>query len=574
MNRTEEDLRRTLRHIDGRGYPAYKRLRGTWSLSQFNLEVRHVQGDAFAWPSRVAVILSPERAGFDKSLLADASRRTGISCLLARTFAERVQNTCGRRTGSGRSGEIGMVDPGQVVLPNTAVLVAADGTVEARFTVGLPAAGRRILGREAEILLLQTVPALVAGALVRDAHSRVQVTLHAEVNEDADHLRSQLRRRKLVAFIANSAILPRRSGIDDRPLTGCQAVPFSSPADLEVTLERINGPPLSGMGIPEGVTLLVGGGYHGKTTLLNAVARGVYNHRPGDGREWVVTEPTATTIQAEDGRSVTGVNISPFIGKLPDRQDTTSFTTTNASGSTSQAAAIIEALEAGSRLLLIDEDTSATNFMIRDRRMRALVKGGDEPITPFIDRVKSLYRDVGASTLLAIGGSGDYLDVADRVLGMIRYRLHELTNAARAVAAANPTGRTTQSGQVAWPCRHRCPDPRSIRPWRGRKPRHVKVPNRTLVEIGSDWIDLSGVRQIVSRAQARAIALALVRAQEFMGPGMAVEEVLERLELSLDREGLDALDRHRTGDLALPRMQEVAAALARLRSLTVVGTKA
>ncbi len=571
MNRTEEDLRRTLRNIDGRGYPAYRRLRGTWSLSQFNLEVRRVQGDPFAAPSRVAVILSPARAGFDRSLLADASRRTGISCLLARTFAERARSTrASRRTGSGRSGEIAMADPCQVVLPNTAVLVSADGTVEARFTLGLPAAGRRILGRKAETLLLQTLPTLVAGTLVRDAHSPAQVTLHARVNEDADYLRSQLRRRGLVAFIADGAILPRRSGIDDRPLTGRRAIPFSSPTGLEVTLERINGPPLSGMGIPQGVTLLVGGGYHGKSTLLDAVARGVHNHRPGDGRERVVTEPTATIIQAEDGRSVTGVDISPFIGTLPDGQDTKSFTTTNASGSTSQAAAVVEALEAGSRLLLIDEDTAATNFMIRDRRMQALVKSDDEPITPFIDRVKSLCRDAGASTLLVIGGSGDYLDVADRVLGMIRYRPHELTNAARAVAAANPTGRTTQSGQVTWPCRHRCPDPRSIRPRRGRRPRHVKAHDRTIVEIGSDRIDLSGVRQIVSRAQARAIALALVRAQEFMAPGTAVEEVLERLERSLDREGLDVLDPRRTGDLALPRMQEVAAALARLRSLTVL----
>ena len=572
MGRTQEDLRSTLRRIDGRGYPAYQDLRGTWSLPQFNLEIRRVQGDPFAAPSQVAVILGPESAGLDTSLLASAARRTGISCLLARTFAERARNLRDRRTGSGRSGEISMVDPGQVVLPNTAVVVRTDGTVEARFTVGLPAAGRRILGRQAETLLLQTLPALVVGTLVRDAYSPVQVARHAEVNEDTDHLRSQLGRRGLVTFIANGAILPRQSGVDERPLAGCQAIPFCAPASLEVTLERLNGPPLSGMGIPRGVTLLVGGGYHGKSTLINAVARGVYNHRPGDGREWVVTEPTATKIQAEDGRSVAGVNISPFIGQLPDGQDTTSFTTTNASGSTSQAAAIIEALEAGSRLLLIDEDTAATNFMIRDRRMQTLVTRDNEPITPFIDRVKSLYRDAGASTLLVIGGSGDYLDVADRVLGMIRYRPHELTDAARAVAAANPTGRTTQNGQVTWPWRHRCPDPRSIRPSRGRKPSHIKVPNHTIVEIGSDRIDLAGVRQIVSRAQARAIALALVHAQDFMGPGMAVEEVLEGLYVSLDRKGLDVLDPGRTGDLALPRMQEVAAALARLRTLTMIGT--
>ena len=573
MGRTQADLQRTLRKIDGRGYPAYRELRGAWSLPQFNLEIRRVQGDPFAAPSRVAVVLDPETAGLEAALLATASRRTGIACLFARAFAGRSRSSRGRRTGSGRSGEIRMVDPCQVVLTNTAVMVDRAGGVEARFTVGLPAAGRRILGRQAEILLLRTLPDLVDGTLLSDAHSAAEIALHAEVNEDADHLRSQLGERGLVAFVANGAMLPRRSGVDDRPLAESRTIPFRSPASLEVTLDRLNGPPLAGMGVPRGVTLLVGGGYHGKSTVLDAVAAGVHNHRPGDGREWVVTEPTAARIQAEDGRSVAGVDISPFIDGLPDGQDTRAFTTSNASGSTSQAAATIEALEAGSRLLLIDEDTAATNFMIRDRRMQALVKAEDEPITPFVDRVRSLYRDAGASTLLVIGGSGDYLDVADRVLAMIRYRPCDLTDEARAVAAANPTGRATRTESVAWPRRHRCPDPRSIRPRRGRKPSHVRVPTRTTVEIGGDRIDLAGIRQLVSRAQTRAVALALVHAQRFMGAETTVEDILRALSGSLETGGLDVLDPNRTGDLALPRMQEVAAALARLRSLTMIGAR-
>ena len=327
------------------------------------------------------------------------------------------------------------------------------------------------------------------------------------------------------------------------------------------------------MGIPRGVTLLVGGGYHGKSTVLDAVAQGVYNHRPGDGREQVVTDPTAMKVQAEDGRSVAGVDISPFIGALPGGQDTSSFSTPNASGSTSQAAAIIEAIEAGSRLLLIDEDTAATNFMIRDRRMQALVKGDDEPITPFIDRVRSLHRDAGVSTILVIGGSGDYLDVADRVLAMIRYRPHDLSMAARDVAAAHPTGRLTSSGPVAWPSRHRFPDPSSVDPRRGRRERYIKVRSRYTVEFGNDRIELAGVRQVVSGAQTRAIALALVHAQQFMGEGMAMEDILQSIRDSLDRDGLDALDPDCTRDLAAPRVQEVAAALGRLRTLTLIGAR-
>ena len=566
MSRTEEDLGSILRRIDGRGYPAYRKIKGRWSLRACTLEVRRVQGDPFAAPTRVAAVLDPARAGYDAATLATPSRRVGLSCLLARTFAAAARRVP-RGSGSGRSGEIAMADPGQVVLPNTAVLVGADGRVEARFTVGLPAAGRRVLGRQAERLLLETLPALVESTLPTRAHPPATVALHAEVNEDADFLRAQLDARELVAFIADGSLLPRRSGIDDRPLDGDRATLFESPPGLGATLDRANGPPVSGMGIPRGVTLLVGGGYHGKSTVLDAVARGVYNHRPGDGRERVVTDPTAMTVQAEDGRSVAGVDISPFIGALPGGQDTVAFSTPNASGSTSQAAAIIEALEAGSRLLLIDEDTAATNFMIRDRRMQALVKGDDEPITPFIDRIRSLHEDAGASTVLVIGGSGDYLDVADRVIGMIRYRPADLSAAARDVATAHPTGRLTQAGSVRWPSRQRVPDPRSVSARRGRRQRSIKVRSRTTVDFGRERIELAGVRQIVSRAQTRAIALALEHARSFMAEGMAVEDILAALADSLERHGLDILDSGRTGDLASPRVQDVAAALARLRSM-------
>lgn len=567
MGGNEDDLRRTLHRIDGRGYPAYRDLRGTWSLPQFKLVVRRVQGDPFAAPSRVAALLEPTRAGFDPAAIATASRRTGLACMLARSFAARARQARPGRAGSGRSGEVSMTDPGQVVLPNTAVIVSPGGTVEARFTVGLPAAGRRVLGRQAEKLLLETVPALVAGTLLSAAYATGDIQRCVEVNEDADHLRGQLAERELVAFIGNGALLPRRSGVDDRPMESRHATTFTSPPGFQVTLQRLNAPPLEGMGIPRGVTLLVGGGYHGKSTVLDAVARGVYNHRPGDGRECVVTDPGAAKIQAEDGRSVAGVDISPFIGALPAGRNTARFSTPNASGSTSQAAAIVEALEAGTRLLLIDEDTAATNFMIRDRRMQALVRGDDEPITPFIDRVRSLSTDAGVSTLLVIGGSGDYLDVADQVVAMIRYRPHNLTEEARTVAATHPTGRISAAGTVRWPVRHRCPDPRSVRPGRGRRERHVKVLDRSTVAFGNDRIELAGIPQIVSRAQTRAVALAVAHARRFMGDGVAMEDVLAALALELERHGLDLLDNGMPGNLALPRMQEVGAALSRLRSL-------
>jgi len=570
VNGAAADLARLLERIDGRGYPAYKDIKGAWTLPDFVLEIRRVQGDPFAAPSSVAVLLDARVAGFPSAATATSARRTGTSCLLARTFAGQARRLGqARRTGHGRSGEIAMVDPGQVVLPQTAVVVRKDGSLEARFTVGLPANGRRVRGRDAARLLLETLPSLVASSLVAAAHDPEDVALHAETNEDADFLRAQLPERGLVAFVADGSLLPRRSGDDDRPLRRADAVLFQSPAAYKISLERPNGPPVAGMGLPEGVTLLAGGGYHGKSTLLNAVARGVYNHRPGDGRERVVTAAAAMKVQAEDGRAVAGVDISPFIGTLPGGAATTRFSTANASGSTSQAAAVIEALEAGARLLLVDEDTSATNFMIRDRRMQALVEGRDEPITPFVDRARNLFEDAGASALIVIGGSGDYLDVADRVIGMAAYEPRDLTDRAREVAAAHPTGRLAETKPPRWPAKRRCPDPESIRPERGRRRVAVKAHGTAAMEFGRERIQLAGVAQIVSPAQVRAIGLALARARAAMGTNRTVEDVLTTLCEWMESGGLDALSDERRGDLAAPRPQEVAAALNRLRTLRV-----
>ena len=563
-----DDLGRALRRIDGRGYAAYREIQGAWILPGFALDVRHVQRDPFAPPSRMAVVLSPEQAGFPPGVFATASRRTGLSCFLARRFAQAARGA--RRVGGhGRSGEIAMTDPGQVVLPNTAVQVGRDGSLEARFTVGLPAYGRKALGRAAERLLGEELPALVNATLRAASHDPVQVARHAEAAEDADALRDQLPDRGLVAFVADGSLLPRRSGTDDRPFAQKEAVLFESPATLSVVLDRPNGPPVRGMGVRRGTTLLVGGGYHGKSTLLDAVARGVYNHRPGDGRELVVADPAATKVQAEEGRPVAGVDISPFVGGLPDGQDTKRFSTSNASGSTSQAASVIEAIEAGSRFLLVDEDTAAANFMTRDRRMQELIRSRDEPITPFVDRVRSLCQECGASVLVVVGGSGEYLDVADLVIGMVRYRPLDLTARAKEVAAAHPTGRRSRKVVARWPARNRCPNPASVRPERGRRRQSIRVRDRRAAEFGRQRIDLSGVSQIVSTAQARAVALAVAHARAFMGREQTVEDVLKALRASLAENGLDVLDPHGTGELAAPRMQDVAAALNRHPTLSL-----
>lgn len=567
MTATDETLRQTLHRIDGRGYGAYKELAGDYQFSGFTLAVDAVQPDPFAAPSRLRALIPPSVAELPERLYANASRATGVSCFLARAFGGETAKLTKRR-GIGRSGEIRIETPGQQVLANTAVQIHSDGSVEARFRVGLPAQGRRVLGQQACELLLEDLPRIIAGSLHAGSHPAEELWRHAAANEDAEELRAMLAGRGLIAFVADGSILPRSSGVDDRPMRGETVNPFSSPESLRVGLTLPHAGPVHGMGIPAGVTLIVGGGYHGKSTLLRAIERGVYNHRPGDGREFVVSGADLVKIRAEDGRAVSGVDISAFIGDLPLRQSTHGFTSDNASGSTSQAAAIVEALESGADGLLIDEDTAATNFLIRDARMQALVPKDKEPITPYVDRVTQMYKQFGVSTVLVVGGSGDYLDVADTVIAMEAFRPRDVTERAKAVAAAHPTGRVTEERNQLNVNLQRRPLYGSVNPRKGRRETSIRTRDLQTVQFGAQTLDLTAVEQIVHLGQTRSIGAALDYARRHYIDGQhSLSEILDLVMTDIEREGLDLLDRRRNGELAHFRRHEFAAAFNRLRSL-------
>jgi predicted ABC-class ATPase len=572
--RGEAELRGILGRIDGRGYGAYRELAGSFRLGAVELALDHVQPDPFAPPSRVRLRVPMDEARWPPALFEGRVRRIALQDLLARALAREIARRP-RGPGEGKSGVVRVDAGGQEVLERTAVLVTPD-LVEARLSVGLPAEGRRVLGYEAAKLLCDELRHL-ARALRSASLPPGEAEAFVGCVEDQEHLRGQLRARGLVAFLADGARLPRESGASDRPLAA-GAVPLRAPESLRVELAL---PPRGGaarravgLGIPEGVTLVVGGGYHGKSTLLRALERGVHPHVPGDGREGVVTRDDAVEIRAEDGRRVERVDLSAFIGRLPGGRSAEAFSSDDASGSTSQAASILEALEAGSRLLLLDEDTSATNFMVRDARMQALVAKAHEPITPFVDRVRELSEGFGVSCVLVMGGSGDYLDVADTVIEMRDFAPHDVTAAARAVAAAHPTGRRPErAAPFALPA-PRVPLPGSLDASRGRREVVIATRGRELLEFGVERIDLRAVEQLADESQTRAVGqlLALAR-RRFVDGRATLPEVLDALDALLDERGLDVLDplaergpRH-PGDLARPRRYEVAAALDRLRSV-------
>ncbi|MGH0037245.1 MAG: ABC-ATPase domain-containing protein [Myxococcota bacterium] len=588
-------LAQTLQRIDGRGYGAYKDLRGAWAMSEpaCVVFIDHVQGDPFAAPSKLRVRVERRVAGWPDDLATPGPRRTALADWLARRFRDAIRRGGAEPGGRGRGrgqrgggghGKSGLVEidaGGQEVLERSA-LVVGDDWIEARIQVGLPAAGRRILGRAAEELLCQRLPRLVSRSLLAADSDAEDARRFVECVENQEAVRERLGERGLVAFVGDGALLPRESGASDRPLRGPEGVPFESPPTLAVEIEVPNPPEADpadrtwrGLGIAEGVTLIVGGGYHGKSTLLRALERGVHPHVPGDGRERVVARPDLVKIRAEDGRAVTGVDIHAFIDRLPAGRSTRSFTSEDASGSTSQAANIVEALEAGSRGLLLDEDTSATNFMVRDARMQALVHREHEPITPFVDRVGDLWKQQGVSTVLVMGGCGDYFEVADRVIAMRDYRAHDVTDEARRIAGELPSARRQEPAEPLRPVRPRVPRAEGFDARRGRREVKIDARGRDLVRYGTHDIDLRAVEQILDPSQTRAIGLALHRAASRLMDGRSsVPEILDALEALLDHDGLGALDPfgregEHPGALARPRRYEIAAALGRLRTLRV-----
>ncbi len=567
--RQGKDLASILRRIDGKGYKAYKDILGDYDMGTCTVHIDKVQSDPFAPPSRMRVTIPQKRAAIPEELLATPVRCTAAEDFLTRSFARVIKELRKSEKGPDKSKALGIDEPGQEILPRTSMRIE-DQSVQARFVLGLPAKGRTIMGRQAESIILETLPRLADAALLGANLDMEAFRRHVQICEDQEFLRQALAERGLAAFVGNGAILPRKSGVSDRPLSSQQTVPFVSPADMQVEFALPNQGVVSGMGIGQGVSLIVGGGYHGKSTLLKALERSVYNHIPGDGRELVVTEASAVKIRAEDGRSVAGVDIQPFISHLPMDRGTWAFSSDNASGSTSQAANIMEALEAGSSLLLLDEDTSATNFMIRDSRMQRLVARECEPITPFIDRVQEMYARLGVSTLLVLGGSGDYLDVADQVIMLHNYQVQNVTARAREIAHSLQTNRVREVGSSLTGIKERIPEAKCFALGDRDK---VKSKGVGGLLFGRENIDLSQVEQLVDESQTRALAAVLKTLNRRMGPDTSLRRVVEELLQEVYGHSLDILSpsgQRPVGDLALPRKEEICAAINRLRTLQVM----
>ena len=421
-----EGLKELLKGIDGKRFSTYKRLKGiVIDYRVAKARFTKVQPDPHAPPSIIEVVISKSSHGFPKELLTEP-KSVPLTDYLARALYV-VLRRLRRKCGTGYSCYLGIPKPGPWILKRSCVEVCGDDLI-LRWFIGLPARGRRVLGREARNLLLNDVPKVI-NSITSLKKEISKIERHVNNYLDQEFVRSWLCKNGYVAFIVDGSVLPRESSISERPMPN--AVPFKSPKSLRVTIRLPSGKSVSGMAIPKGFTVITGGGYHGKTTLLESIQEGIYNHIEGDGRELVVSRGYTILVKAEDGRLVHHVDISTFISKLPSGDDTRDFTTLDASGSTSMAASINEAIELGAEVLLIDEDTSATNLLFKDEVMYGIIR--EEPIRPLSRQVRDLIKKTGTSVIAVVSASPSLLRYADHVVLMENYIPQDITEKVKEV---------------------------------------------------------------------------------------------------------------------------------------------
>lgn len=560
------ELRTLLDKIDRRSYPAYKDTKGAYQFPGYVLCIDHVQGDPFAAPSSLHVTVRGERAGFPRELYAAKERRIALEDELLRCFVKEISRFNFAAKGSGKSGLIAVSRPGQEILERTASHIdAATGDVTIRFAVGFPANGRTINSRELLKILFDFLPKAVGGALLYESLPAKHLEEIAFLADDQAFIRNELSRLDFVAFVADGSVLPRKSGVSDLPMK--EAVAFYSPGSMKIQLDLPSGKKVEGMGIKRGVTLIVGGGYHGKSTLLSALEKGVYNHRKGDGREYVITDASAVKLRAEDGRSIRRTDISMFINDLPNGKDTTHFYTEDASGSTSQAASVVEAMEAGATAFLIDEDTSATNFMIRDELMGLVIDSKSEPITPFIARIRQMYEEFHISTVIVAGSSGSYFHVADTVIQMEKYEPKDITEKAKEAADRFPL---KQKPSLSCKSPDFARRPKKNRALLGDGRVKIKTGGTDTVIVNKETVDVRYLEQLTDPEQLSALANMMVYMEKNMFDGKrTLQECVRELYEELDKKGPAFLGggASAVADMAMPRPQELFACLDRYRGL-------
>ncbi|MDK2818888.1 MAG: ABC-ATPase domain-containing protein [Spirochaetota bacterium] len=532
------NLRTKLQRFNKCKYTLYYGLLGEYNFEKFILSIDQVQADPFAQPSKMTIKVPFQNTEFDPSLIANPVRLYSFCDAIGRIFAQNVRIMTKDDKGSGNGGFCGIRYGAQKVIEGNSVIIK-DDCIELKILIGLPAFGRTIAGNEAQELLLEELPNVIQKTLLEAKQENDYLLKFVQITERQHWLREECRNKNIVTFIANDSVLARASAINDKPMSHQKARAFLSPKELEQTITLQDGFQITGMAIPKGITLIAGGGFHGKSTLLTAISNAIYNHILGDGREYCVTDDSAVFLRAEDGRFIEGIDISPFIHNLPEYKSSTFFQTDNASGSSSQAANLIESLEMGSKLILIDEDISATNFLIRDSRMRNLVPDYKETITPLIAHMNNLKKQ-GVSLIMVTGALGDFMNIADRVIVADNYDYTDQTQKAKEIMKQNPMEKI--NAPVFETRNNRVIMGNSVS-FVGKKGMALIDGEKGHVKFGRESIDLSAWHHIYDFSQYGTLAAVLAYAKEKEYLNQSPKEVWDRVSKDIEKYGWEIFSR-------------------------------
>lgn len=530
------NLKSKLQRLNKCKYNLYYSLLGTYEFDNFTMCIDHVQSDPFAPPSKMTLCIPFKNTEFLSTLISNPIREYSFCDAVGRIFAKYTRMMTKDNKGSGNSGFCGIRYGMQKVIPSNAVLIK-NNCIELKILVGLPAFGRSIAGKEAQQFLLQEIPALIQKSLIHSKAENPYLEKFVQLTENQHHIRQECKKKNLIAFVANQSLLARVSAVNDKPMSKQKAVLFQSPPELQVCLTLPDGSQIEGMGIPQGITLIAGGGFHGKSTLLSALSNTIYNHIPDDGREYCITDDHAIFLRAEEGRPVNGVNISPFIHNLPDNKSSHFFQTENASGSSSQATNLVESLEMGASVILIDEDISATNFLIRDSRMRSLVPDYKETITPLIAHMKYL-KARGVSLIMVTGALGDFMNVADRVIIADNYHYYDATQKAKNIIKNTPL-EEIQAEEFDFSSR-RIITEKSI-DFLGKKGKAFIEGDTNKIKIGREIIDMSAWTQLYDYSQYGTLAAILAYIKEKSYLNQTPEKIWKQFTHDIEHYGWDIL---------------------------------
>jgi predicted ABC-class ATPase len=567
-------LYQKIRTLNGKNYGLYKSLaEKPWDFGDFVLEFLHVQGDPYAPASRVTIRAKLQILGYAAEWGGSFERRLALSDFLHRKLSRLVQEKYPDKDAA----VIFDVAGPEMLVRNS--LWIDNGELRACLQVKLPGEGRKIQAELAAEILTMVLPDLVSAGLYYDKSDEGALQEHYRVLAERKEILSQIDACGLCAFVPDGAVLPRASGLSEMPLE--KAIPFVAPEEMAVTL-NVCGREIRGMGIPKGISVITGGAFHGKSTLLQALTRSVYPHIPGDGREGIVIDETALRIGVEDGRSVRGTDLSMFVRDLPGGVSTKNFNTLSASGSTSEAANLLEAMEAGSQTFLIDEDSSAVNFLIRDVRVRKLLGDDREPLIPLTDRIKELAA-AGFSFILVAGACGDYLDLADNIIVMANYKA-ECAKFSPAPSTSSwrgeaPTG-STEPAEVTQPrsfVTYMQPLQKSVRPTSAvERQVKVKLAGDTLLQIGFLVSDTSRLNTLVDKQQRFGAGFLLLNLLQNAASNTdadssdntaakSVAGVAQKLCENIKNVGFRNLPQGMSREMSLPRPVDIACVAFRLR---------